>query len=164
MAVKQIVAGSAGVLLVVGASLGSFTLVQASGTSDMGPQHVNCTNATLEGRYAVTGSGFIPGGPPPAPLVPSMHVSLMTMDGAGNLSDKVTVVGPDGVLRDLAQGTYTVNADCTGELIVQIPGPPFQLTWDLVVADLQGGNGGSEFYAISTVPGAVSTFTAKRIR
>jgi hypothetical protein len=86
------------------------------------------------------------------------------VDGAGNLLDKVTVVDAGQVLRDVAQGTYTVDDDCTGELIVQIPGPPFQLTWDLLVADLEGGNRGSEFYAISTVPGAVSTFKAKRIR
>jgi hypothetical protein len=92
-----------------------------------------------------------------------MHVSVMTMDGTGNLSDNVTATSPDGV-RDLATGTYTVNADCTGELAIQIPTPPFQLTWNLVVADLKGGHRATEFYAIGTVPGAVSTFTAKRIR
>jgi len=42
--------------------------------------------------------------------------------------------------------------------------PPFRLDFDLVVADLQGAAQGKGFYAIGTVPGAVSTFTAKRIR
>jgi hypothetical protein len=64
----------------------------------------------------------------------------------------------------VAQGTYTINPNCKGELTIPIPGPPFQLTWDLVVADLQGVAQGKEFYAVGTVPGAVSTFTAKRIQ
>jgi hypothetical protein len=83
MSGKQIVAGTAGVLLVLTVLLGSFTLVRANGASDAATQHVDCTNATLRGRYAVIGSGFVPSGPPPAPPVPGMHLSLMTWTGPG---------------------------------------------------------------------------------
>jgi len=157
---RQIVATTAGVLMAAALILGAPGT--GSETSADGERH--CTNATLEGRYAVIGSGFIPGGPPPAPLVPDAHMSLMTLDGAGNLTDRVTLSGNGEVFREVAQGTYTINADCRGELTIQSPGPPFQLTWDLVVAELQGASKGKEFYAIGTVPGAVDTFTAKRIQ
>jgi hypothetical protein len=159
---RQIVATTAGVLMAAALILGAPGT--GSETSADGERHFNCRNATLEGRYAVIGSGFVPGGPPPAPLVPSAHMSLMTLDGAGSLTDRVTLSGNGEVSREVAQGTYTINADCRGELTIQIPGPPFQLTWDLVVADLQGAAQGKEFYAIGTVPGAVDTFTAKRIQ
>lgn len=40
---------------------------------------------------ALKGDGFVPGGPPPAPLVPFAVVSLMTLDGSGSLLNDVTV-------------------------------------------------------------------------
>jgi len=157
---RQMVATTAGVLIAAALILGAPGT--GSETSADGERRFNCGNATLEGRYAVIGGGFIPGGPPPAPLVPDAHMSLMTLDGAGNLTDRVTLSGNGEVSREVAQGTYTINADCRGELTIF--GPPFQLTWDLVVAELQGAAKGKEFYAIGTVPGAVDTFTAKRIQ
>jgi hypothetical protein len=160
---RQIVGTMTGVLA-AGVVIASVLLGTGSRTSANGARHFNCTNATLEGRYAVIGGGFIPGGAPPAPLIPSVHMSLMTLDGAGSLIDKVTVSDGGQVQREDAQGTYTDNADCRGDLTIPIPGPPFQLTWDLVVADLEGAAQGKEFYAIGTVPGAASTFTAKRIQ
>jgi len=164
MATRQIMVRTAGVVLMAGALIAGARLGTGSETSADGERPINCGNATLEGRYAVIGGGFIPGGAPPAPLVPDAHMSLMTLDGAGNLTDRVTLSGNGEVSREVAQGTYTINADCRGELTIQTPGPPFQLTWDLVVAELQGAAKGKEFYAIGTVPGAVDTFTAKRIQ
>jgi hypothetical protein len=158
---RQIVATTVGVVIACAIIFGGLGSRE---TSAQDAAHFNCTNATLQGRYAVTGSGFIPSGPPPAPLVPSVHVSLMTLDGAGHLLDRVTASDNGAVHREVAQGAYTISPDCRGELTIPIPAPPFQLTWDLVMADLQGTAQGKEFYAINTVPGAVSTFTAKRIR
>ncbi len=122
----------------------------------------HCSNATLTGRYATRGDGFVPGGPPPAPMVPFAIVSMMTMDGAGNLSNKVTVSSNGQIQQNIDTGTYTVNADCTGTMTIMIPSPPFQLTFNLVVADLQGVQG-KEFYFIGTNPSVV-THTAKRIQ
>ena len=125
-------------------------------------RHFRCSNATLAGRYAVRGDGFVPGGPPPAPMVPFAIVSMMTMDGAGNLSNKVTVSRNGQIQQNIDSGTYTVNADCTGTMTITISGPPFRLQFNLVVADLQGV-GGKEFYFIGTDPSVV-THTAKRIQ
>jgi hypothetical protein len=117
-----------------------------------------CSNATLEGRYATRGDGFIPGGPPPAPLVPFATVSLMTFDGSGNLTNAVTTSANGVISSSVNSGTYSVNEDCTGEMTINIPAPPFQLNFDLVIADK-----GKEFYTISTTPSVV-TVGGKRVQ
>lgn len=116
-----------------------------------------CSNATLSGRYATRGDGFIPSGPPPAPLVPFATVSLMTLDGSGNLTNAVTTSTNGVINSSINSGTYTVNRDCTGKMTIMIPAPPFQLTFDLVVADK-----GKEFYSIATTPSVV-TVAGKRV-
>ena len=118
---------------------------------------VKCSNSTIAGRYAVRGDGFVPGGPPPAPLVPFAVVSLMTLDGSGSLLNDVTVSRNTVITRNVDPGTYTIDEDCTGNMTINIVEPPFQLRFDLVVADK-----GNEFYAIATTPSVV-TFGAKRI-
>ena len=117
-----------------------------------------CTDATLSGRYALRGDGFVPGGPPPAPMVPFAVVSLMTLDGSGGLSNDVTVSRNGVISRNVDPGTYSVNEDCTGTMTIHISEPPFQLNFDLVVAD-----GGKEFDLIATTPSVV-TIGAKRLR
>lgn len=118
----------------------------------------SCTNATLSGRYALRGDGFVPGGPPPAPMVPFGVVSLMSLDGSGSLSNDVTVSRNGAISRNVDPGTYTVNEDCTGTMTIIISEPPFQLTFDLVVAD-----GGKEFDLIATTPSVV-TIGARQLR
>lgn len=121
-----------------------------------------CSNATLQGRFAVIGNGFA--APPPNPLLPFATVSLMTMDGAGNVTNKVTRSNNGQISRGLDSGTYNVNSDCTGTITIVTPNPPFQLTFDLVIADLQGAAQGKEFYFIATTPGGAVTASAKRIQ
>lgn len=118
----------------------------------------NCSNATLAGRYATRGDGFIPGGPPPAPLVPFATVSLMTLDVSGHLTNAATTSTNGVISSGINSGTYTVSADCTGTMTIMIPVPPFQLTFDLVVADR-----GKEFYTIATTPSVV-TVAGKRVQ
>ncbi len=122
-----------------------------------------CSNATLAGSYAVMGSGFVPNGPPSVPMVPFANMSLMTLDGAGNLSNKVTVSRNGEIIRNVDPGIYSVNADCTGTMTINLFNPTFQLTFDLVVAEFQGAARGKEFYFIAT-SGGVVTHTAKRIQ
>jgi len=117
-----------------------------------------CSNSTLEGRYATKGDGFVPGGPPPAPMVPFAVVSLMTLDGFGNLTNASTASNNGVIESGIRTGTYTVNDDCTGKLTVMLPFPPFQLTHDLVIADK-----GKEFYLIATTPSVV-TIAGKRLK
>jgi uncharacterized protein YdeI (BOF family) len=95
-------------------------------------------------------------------MVPFATVTLMSLDGAGNLSNKATVSLNGQIQQNIDSGTYNVNADCTGTMTITIPNPPFQLHFNLVVADLQGVQG-KEFYFIGTDP-SVLTHTAKRIQ
>ena len=81
----------------------------------------------------------------------------MTLDGSGTLLNDVTVSRNGVITRNLDHGTYTINEGCTGSMTINIAEPPFQLTFDLVVADK-----GNEFYAIATTPSVV-TFGAKRV-
>jgi hypothetical protein len=81
----------------------------------------------------------------------------MTLDGAGTLSNDVTVSTNGGISRNVDPGTYTVNEDCKGNMSINIAVPPFVLNFDLVVAD-----GGKEFELIATTPSVV-TIGAKRL-
>ncbi|CAN5549257.1 hypothetical protein BH18ACI1_BH18ACI1_02100 [soil metagenome] len=118
----------------------------------------HCSNATLTGRYATRGDGFVPGGPPPAPFVPFATVSMMTFDGDGRLSNNVTTSTNGTIGSSVNPGTYMVNADCTGRMTIMIPAPPCQLTFNLVIADR-----GEEFYLIATTPSIV-TVGGKRLQ
>lgn len=167
MNTKHIVTGAAGVAVMVGAVLGAGNWLQAGQESVHRARRFNCTTATLEGTYAIIGGGLVPSGPPPALLNPFAHVSMMALDGRGNLSDKITLSDNGQVVRRVQPGTYKVNDDCTGEMTIIVPDLPFPLTFDLVLAELQGAAQGSkEFYAIGSVTpnGGVVTFTAKRIQ
>ena len=121
-------------------------------------RHFRCSNATLAGRYATRGDGFIPGGPPPTPFVPFATVSMMTFDGYGHLSNDVTTSTNGAINSSVNPGTYTVDADCTGSVTITIPTPPFQLTFNLVIAD-----SGEEFNLIATTPSVV-TVGGKRLK
>jgi len=165
---KRTIILTVGGLMFIGLlTMGISTAQAQEETESIFPQpqrHFRCSNETLAGRYAVIGDGFVTAGAPPAPLVPFATVSLMTLDGWGNLSNKVTRSINGQISRGVDSGTYTVNADCTGTITIATPNPPFQLTFDLVVADLQGARQGKEFYIIATTPGGVVTSTAKRIQ
>jgi hypothetical protein len=81
----------------------------------------------------------------------------MTLDGSGDLTNAVTVSTNGKIESEIAHGTYTVSENCTGTMTIMISEPPFQLNFDLVVADR-----GKEFYTIATTPSVV-TVAAKRV-
>ena len=90
-------------------------------------------------------------------MIPFATVSLMTLDGSGALSNDVTVSRNGVIFRNIDPGTYHIDEDCTGSMTINIVQPPFQLNFDLVIADK-----GNEFYAIATTPSVV-TFGAQRV-
>jgi len=127
-------------------------------------KHLHCSDEALTGRFAVISAiNFVPGGPPPTPLVPGALVGLMTLDASGHLSFEVTISKNGQISRQTQLGTYTVKADCTGQMTVQPTDLPFPLDFDIVVANLKDQTG-KEFYAIGATPGGVLAFTAKRIQ
>ena len=88
----------------------------------------------------------------------------MKLDGAGSLSNKVSASFNGRIQQNTVVGNYTVNADGTGTITVTLPGPPFELHFDLVVADAREPGAGDEFYFISTDAGTAITHSARRIR
>jgi hypothetical protein len=74
-----------------------------------------CSNRTLRGDYGFTVQGQILTGPRAGPI---RGVALTHFDGQGNMSqvDHVLVNGlPPAIEWSPANGTYTVNPDCTGK-------------------------------------------------
>ena len=156
---------AAGLVVVVVGCLTVMTVAQAQyamPSTDI-QRRVRCSEAILSGAYAVRGDGYLQG-PTQEALLPWAIVSLMKLDGTGGLSNKVSASFNGRIQQNTVVGNYTVNADCTGTITVTLPGPPFQLHFDLVVADARGSSAGDEFYFISTDAGTAITHTAKRIR
>jgi hypothetical protein len=109
----------------------------AGAQTDEGP----CSNRTLHGAYgfAIEGMIFaIPGAPAlPAPL-PLRAVAVTTFDGRGGLTqvDHYVVAGtPPTTPWQSSSGTYSVNPNCTGTLVLNVPGnplSPFRLAFVVV--------------------------------
>ena len=131
-------------------------VAQAKDNDDEGKP---CSNATLRGLYVFNPSGFnIVGGVPQ----PKTILEFIDFNGDG------TFTGPPGGGSSIngviglnngppGQGTYTVQPDCTGNLLFGPPTPPF--AFNLIAAFK-----GSTVYMIQTGPGApVMQGTAERV-
>lgn len=98
-----------------------------------------CSNATLKGDYAFVVSGQVFGA---KGTTLRQGVARTHFDGAGVLhqADFVIATPPDGISAPVPappadidsttnfhtneSGTYTVNADCTGNATIKFPAPP----------------------------------------
>jgi hypothetical protein len=94
-------------------------------------QSARCSNRTLAGDYGFTIEGTvlaIPGIPlPPGVTIPVRGIVLQHYDGKGNLTQVDHVVDngmPPAEEWTPGSGTYTVNPDCTGSEVINIPGNP----------------------------------------
>jgi hypothetical protein len=115
-----------------------------------------CSNATLRGSYAQTGSGVITA--PPDQAGPFANVGTLTFDGNGGLTGALVVSSNGSSSQATETGTYTVNSDCTGTYTVQIA--PFGITSQ---ASFAIDTNGDELEIIVTDPGSVITCVAKKL-
>jgi hypothetical protein len=104
-------------------------------------RHVrHCSNATLRGNYGFTISGTRPTGPPPAPLETFVGLAIANYDGQGNLTQTYGTshgsINGDS-LTDLGSGTYSINEDCSGTMVLNLTGriPAVSLNLWIVVVD-----------------------------
>ena len=127
-----------------------------------------CSNQTLEGNYGVSVSGTRPAPPPPGGIpnyVPGtieqvVGVGIQTFDGDGNFTQITNEKGSlSGILvpNRAGQGTYTVNADCSGTITLHIPGLPFAVAYDTVIV-----NHGKELHSFVVSPQAVMVSSTAR--
>jgi hypothetical protein len=114
-----------------------------------------CSDATLNGTFAYTNTGFITA--PPDEAGPFAGVGTQTFDGQGATTGTATVSQNGNVVPVTIAGTYTVNPDCTGTFTLDVS--PVGLT---VQAFVVIENNGAEFRAINIDPGQVVTTLAKR--
>jgi hypothetical protein len=115
-----------------------------------------CTNATLRGSYAQTGSGVITA--PPDQAGPFANVGTLIFDGNGGLTGTLVVSSNGSGASSTETGTYTVNSDCTGTYTVQIAA--FGITSQAFFAI---DSNGDELEIIVTDPGSVIICVAKKL-
>jgi hypothetical protein len=115
-----------------------------------------CSNATLRGSYAQTGTGVITA--PPDQAGPFANVGTLVFDGNGGLTGALVVSSNGSSSQATETGTYTVNSDCTGTYTVQIA--PFGITSQAFFAI---DTNGDELEIIVTDPGSVITCVAKKL-
>jgi hypothetical protein len=115
-----------------------------------------CSNTTLRGSYAQTGSGVITA--PPDQAGPFANVGTLIFDGKGGLTGTLVVSSNGSSSPATETGTYTVNSDCTGTYTVQIA--PFGITSQAFFAI---DTNGDELEIIVTDAGSVITCVAKKL-
>ena len=87
-----------------------------------------CSNATLKGEYAFGVTAYTPPGLPNGP--PSVTTGIEVFDGHGNFiqrdyrGDSLRTTGQtDFAPKGQETGTYTVNRDCTGSMVINLNVP-----------------------------------------
>lgn len=70
----------------------------------------SCTNASLKGVYGVIASGLN------GSLEPGASLSMVTFDGAGNMTGTTTKSDDGTIITYSTAGTYQIETDCTGTL------------------------------------------------
>ncbi len=90
-----------------------------------------CTTGTLRGQYVFTGRGFIEA---VEPGVQRMHYGIFVFDGAGKFSGKQSSSRGGKIGREKLEGTYTLDADCSGTMTFGfVLKPGSQTHWDIYV-------------------------------
>ena len=123
----------------------------------------SCSNATLNANYAFTDSGFAVSGlfmrhaRLKGTAVPVSALGVLTFDGAGSVSfSTLTLVVDGSISSETGSGSYAVNSDCTGSIILT-SGSIAGITFNLSIV-----GGGAEVFGILTSPGNTQTFDAKK--
>ena len=112
-----------------------------------------CSNATLQGNFGYTSTGtLLPSFVPPPYAGPFAEVGRQAFDGKGNTDATATLSSNGNINKVTIQGTYAVNADCTGSMTLNIPALAATVTADFVIDD-----DGAELRAIVTDSGVVES-------
>ena len=111
-------------MLTVAIALPALTgAARAGGIDDYG-----CSNATLKGEYAFGVTVYTPAGPPFPPPSTVVVNGIKVFDGHGNLTQRDyqgdNLAGPDFAPPGQETGTYQVNSDCTGSMVIDLNVPP----------------------------------------
>ena len=126
----------------------------AGGTDDYG-----CSNATLKGEYAFGVTAYTPTPPPSPPPTTKVVNGIKVFDGQGTLTQRDyqgdNLAGPDFAPPGQEQGTYQVNSDCTGSMVINlnVPNVPAGLSSGVIEINFVISDGGRHIQEV------VSQFT-----
>lgn len=115
-----------------------------------------CSTATLRGSFGYTNTGTIVAGPEAGAFG---GVGRQTFDGNGNTQATATVSVNGNIFHTTIKGTYVVNSDCSGSMILTVSAGPETFTNHVNFVIVGAG---TAFRAINTDPGTVITTTAKK--
>ncbi len=136
-----------------------FTITICAAQAPVTPPGPLCSNQTLNGDYGFTITGFRV--PAPGVYVPMEGTALTHFDGNGGLTqiDNVnTGAGPLPTDR-LGEGSYQLNADCSGTMTIQPKDHPEQaIQLHIVVV-----NEGKEIRTGVVSPGIVVTSNGRKM-
>ena len=91
-----------------------------------------CSPQLLKGQYLFTGRGYIE---PGDPGVQRVHRGLLAFDGEGKVSGKQSSSRGGKIGHEKLQGTYTLDADCSGTMTFgSVANPGAQIHWDVYVS------------------------------
>ena len=97
----------------IGAAVLAFSQAKAAAT--------DCSISKLEGRYVFNGQGT------------NLHYGIFNFDGSGKFAGTQTSLRQArGPARETLVGTYSINADCTGTMIMDGQ-PGGTAHWDIFV-------------------------------
>lgn len=140
------------------ALIGSVALLWLHAPSQVYARADNgCTVANVAGAFGAIGNGgtVIQGNALRLPAGPFAAVGRVEFDGHGNIFIVESTSFNGAITRNsFDQGTYSVNADCTGT----ITAGGGTDTADIVFVDNR-----NEVYGMDTAPGLVGNFIFKRI-
>jgi hypothetical protein len=117
-----------------------------------------CSIATLHGGFGYTSTGTLLDTYVPPPLAgPFAEVGRQTFDGKGNTEGTATLSANGNINKVTIEGTYTVNADCTGSMTLNVSPLGVTVHADFVIED-----DGAELRAIVTDSGLVESRVYKK--
>ncbi len=95
-----------------------------------------CSDRTIQGDYGFSAEGWLINNPGLPPQAPFRSLGIVHFDGRGNLTwvEHTVVNGfPADFEGATANGTYSVDSDCSGTAIINTPNSPVPLQLALVV-------------------------------
>ena len=93
--------------------------------------HAQCSPQMLKGQYLLIGQGYIE---PGDPGVQRVHRGLLIFDGEGKVTGKQSSSRGGKIGHEKLQGTYTLDADCSGTMTFgSVANPGGQIHWDVYV-------------------------------
>jgi len=122
----------------------------AGGTDDFG-----CSNATLKGEYAFGVTAYTPPGLPNGP--PEVVTGIKVFDGQspqGHLTQRDyqgdNLAGDDFAPLGQETGTYEVNSNCTGSMVINlnVPGVPSTLSSGVIDIKFVISDGGRHIHEV----------------